>query len=110
MALVNFHERVAILSVLHKFFPIETSHAWGGKSPTVYSMGKNCGRLVVTCNTANISAGHHFASAFNTMNEIAPVYFGQIMDRSWVYYEPTMDRLLIGGDFLPPPPFYPCSR
>ena len=73
----------------------------------VYGMGKNCGQLVVTCNTANISAGHHFASALITMNEIAPVYFGQIMDRSWVYYELTTDRLLIGGDSLPPPSFLP---
>ena len=69
----------------------------------VYGMGKSCGRLVVAHDAAKVSAGQHFASAFIIMQEIAPIHFGQVMERSWVNYGPTTDRLSGGRDdfFLP---------
>ena len=70
----------------------------------VYGMGKSCSWLVVACNTAKVSVGQNFASIFITMKEMAPVYLGQVMNRSWVKYGMAMDGLLEGrGDFFLPP-------
>lgn len=80
----------------------------------VYGMGKSCSWLVVACNTAKVSVGQNFASIFITMKEMAPVYLGQVMNRSWVKYGMAMDGLLEGrvrgqGWFFSSSPSYPCS-